>query len=86
MTLHCTASFASSPFLSPSSACTYFNAVVGFLVYHRNVCPIELFYNLNHCLSLVRIRRNGSQEVLEALLVAQLGTRREEAHLRDEMK
>ncbi|GIY34621.1 hypothetical protein CEXT_101331 [Caerostris extrusa] len=65
---------------------TYLNAVVGFFVENRDVSPVQSLDDLDHGVGLVRVGGDGSQEVLESLLVAQLGTRRKEAHLELEKK
>ena len=62
----------------PSS---HLNSVVGFLVDDGYVLPAELEDNLGHGEGLVVVDGDGAREVLEALLVGQLGTRGEEGDL-----
>ena len=59
----------------------YLDAVGGFLVEDRNVSPLEKTDDLHDGHHLMMIRRDGPRKVLEALLVTQLGTRREERDL-----
>ena len=61
---------------------TYLNAVVGLLVDDGDVLPAELEDDLGHGEGLVVIAGDGAGEVLEALLVGQLGTRGEEGDLK----
>ena len=62
----------------PSS---HLNSVVGFLVDDGYVLPAELEDDLGHGEGLVVVAGDGAREVLEALLVGQLGTRGEEGDL-----
>ena len=64
------------PSLSPC-----LNAVVRLLVHNGDVLPAELEDDLGHGEGLVVVAGDGAGEVLEALLVRQFGTRREEGDL-----
>lgn len=59
----------------------YLDAVVAFLVYDGDVTPAHAQHNLDHCFDLMVIGWNGTRKILEALLVAQLRTGREERDL-----
>ena len=56
-------------------------SVAGLLVDDGDVLPAEHGDELHHGGRLVRVGRDGAQEVGEALERAQAGARREEAHL-----
>lgn len=56
-------------------------AVIALLVDDGYVAPAHAAHNVHHGLHLVVVRRDGPRKVFEALLVAQLGTRREEGDL-----
>ena len=60
---------------------SYLDAVVGLLVDDGDVLPAELEDDLGHGEGLVVVAGDGAREVLEALLVRQLGARREERDL-----
>ena len=60
---------------------SYLDAVVGLLVDDGDVLPSELEDDLGHGEGLVVVAGDGAREVLEALLVRQLGARREERDL-----
>ena len=61
---------------------SYLDAVVGLLVDDGDVLPAELEDDLGHGEGLVVVAGDGAREVLEALLVRQLGARREERDLK----
>ena len=61
---------------------SYLDAVVGLLVDDGDVLPSELEDDLGHGEGLVVVAGDGAREVLEALLVRQLGARREERDLK----
>ena len=61
---------------------TYLDAVVGLFVDDGDVLPAELEDDLGHGEGLVVVARDGARKVLEALLVRQLGARREERDLK----
>ena len=65
-----------------SSVITNLNAVVGLLVDDGDVLPSELEDDLGHGEGLVVVAGDGARKVLEALLVRQLGARREEGDLK----
>ena len=69
--------------LSSSFILSYLNAVVGLLVDDGDVLPAEPEDDLGHGERLVVVAGDGAREVLEALLVRQLGTRREEGDLKE---
>ena len=62
---------------------TYLDAVVGLLVDDGDVLPAELEDDLGHGEGLVVVAGDGARKVLEALLVRQLGARREERDLEE---
>lgn len=57
-------------------------SVGGFLVEDGHVRPLEQRDDADDGFHLALVRRHRAQKVLEPFLVAQLGARREEAHLR----
>ena len=61
---------------------THLDAVVGLFVDDGDVLPAELEDDLGHGEGLVVVAGDGARKVLEALLVRQLGARREEGDLK----
>lgn len=60
---------------------TYLYAVVALFVNDRNVAPAHLQYYVDHRFDLIVIAGYGASEVLEALFVGELRTRREKGDL-----
>lgn len=61
---------------------SYLDSISGLFIQDRDVSPFELLYNLDHGFNLVVIGWDCPGKVLEPLLIAQLGARREEGNLK----